>query len=175
MNQLSFLRRAGFGLGVSLLTSCALHAQIVQTFVAVTPCRVADTRLTTGALFTAGLGSPSMAANSTRAFALPQSPCGLPASAAAYSLNVTVVPPSGKSLGYLTLFPTGATQPVVSTLNDFQNTVVANAAIVQAGTNGQVSVYVTDLTDVVIDVNGYFTSTDNSSTNNTALGNGSCP
>ena len=34
--------------------------------------------------------------------------------------------------------------------------VVANAAIVPAGTNGSVSVYVSDTSDVIIDVNGYF-------------------
>jgi hypothetical protein len=33
---------------------------------------------------------------------------------------------------------------------------VANAAIVPAGTNGAISVYVTDPTHVVIDINGYF-------------------
>jgi hypothetical protein len=35
----------------------------------------------------------------------------------------------------------------------------ANAAIVPAGTGGAVSVYVSDTTDVVLDINGYFTST----------------
>jgi hypothetical protein len=34
--------------------------------------------------------------------------------------------------------------------------VVANAAIVPAGTNGAVNVFVSDLTDVIIDINGYF-------------------
>ena len=33
---------------------------------------------------------------------------------------------------------------------------VANAAIVPAGTSGAVSVYVSDATDVIIDINGYF-------------------
>jgi hypothetical protein len=34
--------------------------------------------------------------------------------------------------------------------------VTANAAIVPAGTNGNIAVYATDNTDVVIDINGYF-------------------
>ena len=33
-----------------------------------------------------------MAAGSLRSFAIPQSGCGIPATAQAYSLNVTVVP-----------------------------------------------------------------------------------
>jgi len=54
----------------------------------------------------------------------------------AYSLNVTVVP-SGP-LGYLTLWPSGETQPLVSTLNS-DGRVKADAAIVPAGTNGGIT------------------------------------
>ncbi|BDC49597.1 hypothetical protein F183_A19130 [Bryobacterales bacterium F-183] len=46
--------------------------------------------------------------------------------------------------------------PVVSTLNAMSGAITANAAIVPAGTNGSVSVFVSGPTDVVIDVNGYF-------------------
>jgi hypothetical protein len=44
----------------------------------------------------------------------------------------------------------------VSTLNSYDGRVVANAAIVPAGTNGAISIYVTDPTDVLFDINGYF-------------------
>jgi hypothetical protein len=37
--------------------------------------------------------------------------------------------------------------------------VVANAAIVPAGTGGAVSVFVSNPTDVILDINGYFDST----------------
>ena len=67
---------------------------------------------------------------------------------------MTVVPAG--PLSYLTLWPTGQTQPFVSTLNSFGGIVVANAAIVPAGADGAVSVYVTDPTDVILDINGYF-------------------
>jgi hypothetical protein len=82
--------------------------------------------------------------------------CGLPESAAvqAYALNVTVVPKN--ALGYLTTWPTGGTQPVVSTLNSPNGQVAANAAIVPAGTDGSINVFVTDTTDLVIDTSGYF-------------------
>jgi hypothetical protein len=118
-------------------------------FYPVTPCRVMDSRNPTGPL-----GGPILPAGSTRTVPVLTSPCGLPATAAAYSLNMTVVPTAG--LGFLTTWPTGIPQPLVSTLNDSSGTVVANAAIVPAGTGGAINVFVTDQTQLIIDVNGYF-------------------
>ncbi|MCC6363106.1 MAG: hypothetical protein IT165_06245 [Bryobacterales bacterium] len=118
-------------------------------FYPVRPCRVADTRNDPGAF-----GGPSMSGGETRGFPIPSSSCGIPSNAKAYSLNVTVVPKG--PLAYLTLWPTGQSQPLVSTLNSFLGRIVANAAIVPAGTNGSVSVFVTNPTDVILDINGYF-------------------
>jgi len=118
-------------------------------FVPVTPCRVLDTRGAAG-LF----GGPSIAGGTSRNFAIPQSACNIPSTAKAYSLNVTVAPPG--PLTYLTIWPAGQTQPVVSTLNSLDGRIVANAAIVPAGTNGSISVYVSNTTDVIVDINGYF-------------------
>ncbi|HUA58738.1 MAG TPA: nidogen-like domain-containing protein [Verrucomicrobiae bacterium] len=118
-------------------------------FYPVTPCRVADTRNANGTF-----GGPSLGANSTRNFPIPSSACGLPSTAQAYSFNMTVVPPAG--LLYLSTWPAGQSQPVVSTLNDTQGQVVANAAIVPAGSAGAISVFVSDATNLIIDVNGYF-------------------
>ena len=118
-------------------------------FLAVAPCRVMDTRGATG-LF----GGPSIAGGAIRNVPIPQSGCNIPANAQAYSLNITVVPPG--PLTYLTAWPTGQTQPVVSTLNSYDGRVVANAAIVAAGASGAISIYVSNTTDVIIDINGYF-------------------
>ncbi len=118
-------------------------------FIPVTPCRVADTRGGAGVF-----GGPTMTANSSRSFPVPQSPCGIPGTALAYSMNVTVVPQG--PLYFLTLWPTGQVQANVSTLNSWGGIVVANAAIVPAGTGGAVSVFVPDATDVILDINGYF-------------------
>jgi hypothetical protein len=117
-------------------------------FVPVDPCRVVDTRNSTGPF-----GGPSMAAQSTRSFPIPSGSCGIPANALAYSLNVTVVPYG--PLNYLTIWPTGEMQPGVSTLNDADGRTVANAAIVSAG-SGALSVFVTNATNVILDINGYF-------------------
>jgi hypothetical protein len=95
-----------------------------------------------------------MAAGSVRNFPAPASGCGIPAAAKAYSLNVSVVPQH--ALGYLSLWPTGAAQPVVSTLNSLAGQILANTALVGSGTDGAVSVFVTDPTDVILVINGLF-------------------
>ena len=116
------------------------------------PCRIADTRHDT---YPPGLGPPYLTGGQERAFPiLNATACHIPSSAAAYSLNFAVVPHG--PLGYMTVWPTGQTRPVVSTLNDIPGQIIANAAIVVAGTSGNVSVYPTSDTDVVIDINGYF-------------------
>ena len=118
-------------------------------FYPVTPCRIADTRNPTGTF-----GAPSLAGGVPRTFPVPSSTCGIPASAQAYAVNMTVVPTA--PVGYLTTWPAGSPQPVVSTLNDPTGTVTSNAAIVPAGVNGAIAVFVTNPTDLIIDINGYF-------------------
>ncbi len=120
-------------------------------FLPITPCRLVDTRTATGPF-----GGPALDGGTARSFVLPQGVCGLPDTASAYSLNVTVVP-SG-TLGYLTIWPTGESQPVASTLNSPDGRVKANAAILAAGAGGAISVYASDATNLVIDVDGYFQS-----------------
>ncbi len=118
-----------------------------QSFYAVTPCRIADTRLSGGAL----------QAQVTRGFAVANAGgCGVPVTATAYALNVTVVPRT--SLGFLTLWPGGlnSTRPIVSTLNALTGTVTANMAIVPAGSAGEINAYATDSTEMILDVTGYF-------------------
>ncbi len=114
-------------------------------FTSATPCRLVDTRETHDPI----LGG------TWQNFIVPQlGNCGIPTTATAYSLNVTVVPHG--PLGYLTIWPTGEAQPTTSLLNSRDARTKANAAIVSAGTYGAVSVYVTDTTDVILDIDGYF-------------------
>lgn len=112
------------------------------------PCRVVDTRNPAGAF-----GGPTISGGATRTFVIPQSACGVPVTAQAYSLNVAVVP-SGP-LAYLRVWPTGQVQPSTSTVNS-DGRVKSTAAIVPAGTSGAVNVFATNTTDVVLDINGYF-------------------
>jgi hypothetical protein len=138
------------GFLVKLSTSTTTATTPLQ-FVPVAPCRIIDTRSADGPL-----GGPSIPAHGTRSIPVPSSSCGIPSNAAAYSLNVTVVPPLDGVLGYLTVWPTGQPQPNVSTLNSLDGEILANAAIVPAGTGGSIDAFATDDTDLVIDINGYF-------------------
>ncbi|HEV2493235.1 MAG TPA: hypothetical protein VG204_09215 [Terriglobia bacterium] len=78
--------------------------------------------------------------------------CGAP-SAAAYIFNATVVPAG--SLGYLTLWPQGETQPLVATLNAADGAITGNMAVVPTN-NGSISAWATDPTQLVLDIFGYF-------------------
>ena len=118
-------------------------------FYPLTPCRIADTRLAAG-----DLGGPVLATTQTRTFPILESSCNIPSSAQAYSLNMTAIPVS--HLGYLSDWPTGQGEALVSTLNGWPGVVTANASLVPAGTSGSVNVYASNGTDLVIDTNGYF-------------------
>ncbi len=131
-------------------------SSLALQFVPITPCRLVDTRLPNGPF-----GGPVMSGGTFRDFIVSyNSTCGIPPTAAAYSLNVTVVP--RRSLGYLIVWPTGEDQPIVSTLNS-DGRVKANAAIVPGGAGGAIRVYVTDTADLVLDIAGYFVAAPNPS------------
>jgi hypothetical protein len=118
-------------------------------FYPLTPCRIADTRNPTGPF-----GGPAIAGSTSRTFPILSSSCNVPGAAQAYSLNFTAVPHG--ALGYITTWAAGQTQPPVSTLNAPTGAVTANAAIVTAGVSGGVSVFASNDTDLIIDINGYF-------------------
>ena len=59
-------------------------------------------------------------------------------------------------MGYLTFWPTGGTQPIVSTLNAVDGAVTSNAAIVLAGTQGSINAITSEATHLILDINGYF-------------------
>jgi hypothetical protein len=122
--------------------------------IGLTPCRIVDTR---GNGFTGAYGPPSLAQGSPRDFAL-FGKCGIPASAGVVSLNVTVTNTQGP--GFISIYPTGTSQPTVSTLNYVAGQTVANAAVVpigSVGAGGAVTVVAgVSGADLIIDVNGYY-------------------
>ena len=124
-------------------------------FYPLTPCRIADTRSVGGSGKQGVFGPPSISAGSTRDFPIPASTCHVPVSAQGYSLNMTVVLPSGQNLG-LTAWPAGQPFPVAGTLNAPKGGIVGHAAIVPAGINGEISVLCNNTTDLVVDIGGYF-------------------
>lgn len=126
-------------------------------FVALAPCRVADTRTTS--TFTGAYGSPwiSPLPANQRAFVI-AGQCGIPADAKAVSFNFTVWAPTAR--GDLRVYPGPVgTAPNDSTLNWEANILaLANGASIQLGTSGDIAVQVdgTAPVDLIIDINGYY-------------------
>jgi bacillolysin len=114
-----------------------------------TPCRLVDTRGATS-------GAPAISAGETRVFAV-AGHCGIPATATAVSVNLTVTEPSRQ--GNVRLFPAGVALPNVSTINYVPGLNRANNAIVPLNAQGELAVYCSQpfgTTHLVLDVNGYF-------------------
>jgi len=123
-------------------------------FVAMTPCRIADTRASQN--FPGAFGAPSLVGNATgRTFPIQSNTtCPVPSIAKAYSFNLTIVAPA--PYGFITAYPTPGPMPLAATLNWSTPLIVGNAAIVPAGTNGSVDIFSSANTDLVIDINGYY-------------------
>jgi hypothetical protein len=136
--------------GMLIAVSAAAQAGPYQFF-AVAPCRVVDTRNPNSTN-----GGPIFTTDTQRNFAIRGS-CGVPSTAKAVSLNVTVISPSAAS--FLTLWPSGSARPVVSTINFSQtDPALANGAIVGLSTAAtDLSVYNNfGNVHVILDVTGYF-------------------
>ncbi|MDQ6893486.1 MAG: hypothetical protein M3167_12505, partial [Acidobacteriota bacterium] len=101
------LRSLFLGLALVVLTSAAAQGAGPFQFFSVTPCRIVDTRNPNGVT-----GGPALAGQATRSFPV-AGLCGVPSTAQAAVLNVTVVAPTGG--GHVRIWPFGATMPLVST------------------------------------------------------------
>jgi hypothetical protein len=112
------------------------------SLVPVPPCRALDTRQSSGA-FQGELTVPFSAFNG----------CGVVADARADVVNAGVIPTG--SLGFLTLWPDGTPQPLVSTLNASDGKITSNMAIVST-TNGSIDAFASSSTQLTLDISGYF-------------------
>jgi CSLREA domain-containing protein len=79
---------------------------------------------------------------------------GVPADATSVILNVTAVDPAAPG-GFMTVWPAGATQPDASNLNYPSGETVPNLVQVGVGAGGDISFFSSDLTDLIVDVEGY--------------------
>ena len=113
------------------------------------PARILDTRFGTG-----GHLAP-VAANTTLAVDV-TGVGGVPATGvSAVALNVTVTQPSDG--GFLSVFPSGTSRPLTSSLNFAAGQTVANLVVAKVGVDGKVSVYsYGGGADVIADVVGWF-------------------
>jgi len=120
-------------------------------FFTVAPCRLVDTRNAGGPR-----GGPALAASATRDFPL-VSACGIPASAKALAVTVTVVGPS--AAGNLRLFSADELQPLTSTISFQTGQTRGTNAVVSLGAAGELSVYCAmsaGTVHLVLEVAGYF-------------------
>jgi hypothetical protein len=136
---------------VTCLGDIAGTPPVASRFYTLTPCRVADTRNPTGPY-----GAPALAANSSRTFAV-GGQCGVPTTAKAASLNVTVT--GGTAAGTLRLYPGGTLTPLASTINYGAGKTRANNQTAPLGSAASLAVRCDQPSgnvQVIIDVNGYF-------------------
>lgn len=144
------LLAAAFLASVTIVAARA-EAQTNLEYFPLTPCRVVDTRRAA-----AVNGGPILAQDATRNFQV-QGTCGVPVGAKAVSLNVTVTQANQSS--FLTIWPSGLTRPVVSTINfESSDPALANGAIVGLSANtNDLSVYNNfGQVHFILDVTGYF-------------------
>ena len=143
------------------LSTLAGDAGSPGVFVPFSPCRIADTRAGSG--FAGSYGAPSIPGGTSRTMNVVASGCsGIAAYATAVSLNVTATNTQGA--GFLMVYPAGGATPQVSTLNYLAGQTLANAAIVPLGSGSITIVAGVSGTDVIVDVNGYFTNGTNPQT-----------
>ncbi len=83
-----------------------------------------------------------------------RSDLGVPAGAKAVTLNVTVTEP--QAAGFLRVYPCGEAMPATSNVNFVAGQTVANAVTVGVGKDGQVCLFSSATTHVVVDYSGYF-------------------
>jgi Peptidase family M23 len=157
--------RLGTGGRVCLVTSAASHLLVdVSGFFAsgssfaslTTPARLLDSRI--GATTATGLNQGIGKRTKGSVFELlVTGSAGVASTASGAVLNVTAVNPAAN--GFFTVFPCGASQPVASSVNFAGGDVVANLVVTRIGIGGKVCLYTSELSDVIVDVSGYFNGT----------------
>ena len=79
---------------------------------------------------------------------------GVSPSAAAVALNVTVT--ETQAPGFVTVYPCGVQPPDASNLNYAAGQSIPNAVIAKIGSGGDICLYTSAATHLVVDVNGWF-------------------
>lgn len=118
------------------------------------PVRLLDTRagqpacVAPGALLTAGVVRTQAAVG----------PCtGIPANAQGIAGNLAVVNTlPGSGIGFVTLFPSGVSQPNVANINYMPGQIVNNFFTVGLGPDGSFKIFPSSTIHLVVDVTGYY-------------------
>lgn len=150
---------AGAAVGPVLQTEPAAAAPIGSVYVPLTPCRVLDTRSGGGALVP-GTARNVQVAGDSGSFTSQggtEGGCGVPVDATAVEVAVSAVDPAGT--GYLRIWPSDVTPPSATFVNYTagQSTTNTGAVTRAAATPDLTMQSFTSPTDVVVDVQGYYT------------------
>ncbi len=165
MIRSSFVRSLFLLAAATFLTVSAARAVGPLDFYSLTPCRLVDTRETSGAYpFTIG---PVLQHGQIRNFPVYGSnarPCGIPSDGTvkAVTINITVVNPT--SQGHLTVYPYNTSVPLVSSINyNAGEPALGNGAIIPLTNDPSFQISVLPVLSgpgntvhMVMDVTGYF-------------------
>jgi hypothetical protein len=138
-------------------------------FIAITPCRVADTR-GNGAPIQGGIFSNSEARDWTVGGV-----CGIVQAAQAISVNITVTgsPPTIPQGAFLLAWATGDPPPpggITAIMTYGPTQTISNAAVIPLNGAGQMTINVSHSTHIIMDVNGYYAATSSGNVSNVFLG-----
>ncbi len=114
-----------------------------SSYVPTSPTRILDTRFNTGTGILSGI---KLIAGQTI-----EIPLG---SGSVSVVNTTVTEPASE--GFLTVYPCGITRPLASNLNFAAGQTTADLVFAQAGTSGNVCIYTSAATHLILDINGRF-------------------
>ena len=128
---------------------CAPIIVLPTSFFTVPSCRLVDTRGTAGPR-----GAPALQPGAQRTFVL-SGACGIPATAKALSLNVTIIRPT--AAGDLRIFPEGSAAPLISVIDFSGGQTRANNLIATLGSGGlTVQLDSSGTAEMILDLSGYF-------------------
>jgi uncharacterized protein YegL len=127
-----------------------------EAFAGATPQRLVDTRDGTGGQLGQLVPSNPLVVQATgiTATTAAGSVTTIPSGAGTVALNLTVVNPSGP--GFITAYPCDAARPLASNVNYVGGQVVANGVIAPVSASGQVCLYSSVATDIIVDLAGWF-------------------
>lgn len=131
-----------------------------STYVPIVPVRLMDTRPGGTTVDGQSAGGGPLAGTTTYNLNVLGRNVIPPSGVTAVALNVTVTNPT--NVGFITVWPTGTTQPTASNLNLAPGVSISNQVIAKIGINGQISIYVycnNGSANIIVDVAGYFPST----------------
>jgi hypothetical protein len=153
----SLIAAAGVGVVAPGASGATLTASGAGAFTAVGPNRILDTRINLG--ITSHLGTTHKDLQVTGRGNVPST------NVSAVVFNLTVTNPTASS--YVTVWPTGASQPTASNINFVRGWTGANLVTVKVSTSGKVSLFNRFGTvDVIADVVGWYSDSGGSGAGN---------